>query len=182
MKTDKFIIGLVLLGIAFTSCKKDDDYVKWSDIYSNGGYVKVNIIGLSQDSISLNESFIAEKYSSYSLDQDASYSKSSGDYSFDFSRYTDNFGSNGISNAFTNNGNNFSVLHFDLQYQKKLDNGKVMDLSIYSSSATSSISNFSFDENSCILKGEYSFIYTSSYHKTITISGDFNLKVTQTYR
>ena len=135
MKTDKFIIGLVLLGIAFTSCKKDDDYVKWSDIYSNGGYVKVNIKGLSQDSISLNESFSAEKYSSYSLSQDASYSKSDGYYSFNFSRFTDNFGSNGINISFTKNGDNISDIRLEyLMYQKKLDNGKVLNLDIYSSS------------------------------------------------
>lgn len=178
MKTLKRISALLVFGALLFSCSKKDDYLKWSDISSSGGSITVKMTGVSADTISVNENLVADKFSSLSPTQEAFYIKDvSGSYYFDITRSFDKMGYNTVDLSFNRFGTTITNSTLDLSYEKKLANGKVLEIS--QSSIPLTITNCTFDATTGVLKGSYTGKIGTGAN-SINLSGDFNATVTQT--
>ena len=162
--------------LLFSCSKKDDDFVKWNDIYTSWGSITVKLTGASADTVQLNETLVGDKFSTMSPSQEATYSKSGTAYYFHIYRNFDKAGYNSVTLSFTKVGDAISNAVLDLSYEKILTNGKVLNLN---ESPTLVITNCTFDASTGMVKGSYAGKVVNGIN-TLNFSGDFNVKTFQT--
>lgn len=182
----KNILSVMMISLqVLTSCNDDSDYFKKSDLVTSGnGYIKVNIQGVSKSGVVLNDSFTAEQYPATDMAQQSYYLINGDRTEFEIARYYNYpIMTNYISIDFYKEGDEFGGIYLNIGYQKKLENNKVLNLDTWDLdfNESSEITNFSFDQATGKLKGNYSvtyeFITTEDKPGTLLISGDFDLTV-----
>jgi hypothetical protein len=180
MKNTILITSIFLMAFAINSCNDDSD----CDNSSTGGIINVNINGLSCDSVSLDESFSADKFSSLSPYQDAYITDFNGQRLFHIERSAERVGSSKyIIIEFSESGNILTASSVFIYYSKLLDDNSTLVLQLGSYPSDTEISNFSYDATTGTLKGDFVANYDcfngDIFTSTIIVSGDFDIHVTE---
>jgi hypothetical protein len=185
MKIIKYISILFFFALLDNSCKKEDsDYLKKSDLIIKSGYITADIKGISLDSIALNESLKYE-YINNDMIRGGSYTDRQGIKTFNFGR---NLGfpvlfSDFVDIEITYDGINAKISNFTLDYEKNLGNNQILDLYLSDYYYKDySLSNFSYDPQAGIIKGNYTaiFKYGDFLERQSTVIGEFDVSVTKT--
>lgn len=183
MKTPiKILLLLLFLATLIQSCEKSD-YLEKSDIQETNGYIDVKIVGKTQDGYNIDESFKAEmifpgSYESYYEIYDTR-------KEFSIRRSTDAFKypSNYVSIDFTVDENNdISAIDIDIDYNKLMDDNKLLDLYIYNNNNDVMITDLEFSEITGKISAKFEFSYRNESSNIIYVTGNFDLNVIQKVR
>ena len=174
MKT-KILISFFMISLTLViSCSKDDN--NENDLQQ---YIKVSIKGASDNGMTLNESFVADKMTFLYDSTSSNIIKISNDTTtYDIVRCTGDSLQNLIRIIFQEVNNNIlPVAEYQLEYNKVIDNKKVSLIAEFNmgqnfATNPNQILNFSYNKNTHIVKANYKF-----NGEEYQVYGDFVIKL-----
>lgn len=176
------LLLLLLLITLIQSCDKSD-YIQKSDLQETNGFIYVKIVGMTESGYSIDESFKADKtnpgnYTSY-------YEIYNNTKEFNIIRFTDalKYPSNYVSLEFNiDEDNNISEVDIDIDFNKFIDDDKLLDLYISNYNDDVEITDLKFSESTGSISAKFQFTYIFEDSKVLYVSGNFDLKVIQKIR
>jgi len=172
---------LSICALLCVSCnKKEDEYLKYSDVFVRDGFINFTMNGNPNDSIVLQESINADLGvkptggCSYSIHGDTL-------YSFQFKKYANYQQNQSITIEFDYNitTKELSNIFCSINYQKKLDKNNVLLVTNLDYVAENKTVDVQIDEKNHTAKGSFSFVYKRDKKHKIDVSGTIDVKITK---
>ena len=180
MKKFRTIILLVLLGIlTLVSCKKSED--KGDTVFIHNGSVNGTLKGTKADNSILNETFSYSTYLDVLYDQYYLVTASGYTFEVDFS-IPDGSATNLKFTAISATDNSPVVVNYNLTYYKKISSTVTYNFNMSNTNNTVTISDFSFNEATGLLK--FKLVATGTNNTTknaATIGAEYNIVLKRLY-
>ena len=156
-----------------------------NSLWTSDGYIRVIIEGSINDNTNFNESFVADKYEKLQMAYSNSFCvnrQCDDKISVNIQRTLEKSKFKSISIRFHIKGTTISDEYIQIEFKKKLNERKILDLSFYTVDCVQAFNftplfNIKFDLKSQEISGNFKFNYFNS--SLVKISGDFNLRLIQ---